>query len=161
LTTIGRGAAMTYGDRFGDAFRRALDEARRPPWPQPEMGQAPIARPGFGARFDLAPARGGGGEARWGLAMAWADESRPPRVPATHLLTLDPVPASTDVAEAVACELGVGAGLSAEALTERWRAFVWRNHPDRLPACERERAKARVAVANALYDRARRQLRRA
>jgi hypothetical protein len=46
-------------------------------------------------------------------------------------------------------------------LTERWRAFVWRNHPDRQPAHARDRANARVAAANALYDQARRGLRRA
>ena len=43
-------------------------------------------------------------------------------------------------------------------LASRWRNFVWRNHPDRQPFEARERANARVAIANTLYDRARRKL---
>jgi hypothetical protein len=43
-------------------------------------------------------------------------------------------------------------------LAARWRNFVWRNHPDRQPFEARERANARVAIANTLYDRARRAL---
>jgi hypothetical protein len=45
-----------------------------------------------------------------------------------------------------------------DQLAARWRNFVWRNHPDRQPARERDHAGARVAIANALYDRARREL---
>jgi hypothetical protein len=46
-------------------------------------------------------------------------------------------------------------------LTRRWRAFVWRNHPDRQPVHARERGNIRVAIANTLYDQARRELKRA
>ena len=50
------------------------------------------------------------------------------------------------------------AALTLGQLTSRWRDFVWRNHPDRQPVDARERANARVAIANTLYDRARREL---
>jgi hypothetical protein len=43
-------------------------------------------------------------------------------------------------------------------LASRWRDFVWRNHPDRQPREARERANARVAIANTLYEQARRGL---
>jgi hypothetical protein len=90
--------------------------------------------------------------------MEWADEPRPPCAPPTHRPAFEPASEPASIADAVAQELGFGAKLSAEALTMRWRAFVWRNHPDRQPAHDRERATARVALANALYDRARRAL---
>jgi hypothetical protein len=63
-----------------------------------------------------------------------------------------------DTIAAIAEELGIGAALTRRQLTLRWRDFVWRNHPDRQPEHARDRATARVAVANALFDRARREL---
>ena len=93
--------------------------------------------------------------------MDWADQPSPrPHAPRA----VDPVPhgdlTKSDLAEAVARELGFGACRTADALARRWRAYVWRNHPDRQPQHGREHANARVAVANALYDSARRALRR-
>jgi hypothetical protein len=61
----------------------------------------------------------------------------------------------------IAIELGLGTALTLDQLTSRWRDFVWRNHPDRQPEAARERANARVAIANTLYDRARRDLAKA
>jgi hypothetical protein len=150
---------VTAIDPPGDAFRRELEIASRRPQSNPDGECVAVKSPGLVSRLDFGPSRGGGGEARWGLAMEWADEPQPgaslARTPA-----LDSAP-SADVEEAVARELGLGACLTADALAERWRAFVWRNHPDRQPAHARERANSRVAVANALYDSARRALRRA
>jgi hypothetical protein len=58
----------------------------------------------------------------------------------------------------IAAELGLDAPLTLRELTSRWRDFVWRHHPDRQPIEARDRANARVAIANALYQRARREL---
>ncbi|HEX9168525.1 MAG TPA: hypothetical protein VF886_06285 [Roseiarcus sp.] len=77
-----------------------------------------------------------------------------------------PTPASTDEAlpnpadtpAEIAAELGLAGPLTPDQLASRWRNFVWRNHPDRQPAHARKRANARVAIANTLYDRARREL---
>ncbi len=146
---------MAALDRAGDAFRRALDEIRRRPPPTAEDAALEVHGPGFGAPLNLGPAQGGGGEARWGLAMDWA--AGPPRPETRSARAGPPESASAaEIAAAVARELGIGAGLTADALTKRWRAFVWRNHPDRQPAYARERANVRVAFANALYDQARR-----
>jgi hypothetical protein len=54
-------------------------------------------------------------------------------------------------------ELGLGTALTIDQLTSRWRDF----DPDRQPEAARERANARVAIANTLYDRARRDLAKA
>ena len=75
--------------------------------------------------------------------------------------TCEPLRLDTDMAATIASELGVGAGVTEGQLTRRWRAFVWRNHPDRQPVHARERANIRVAIANTLYDQARRDLTRA
>ncbi len=146
---------MAILDRAGDAFRRTLDEIRRRKHPTAEHPGLHVHGPGFGAPLNLGPAQGGGGEARWELAMDWS--AGPPR-PETRSARADPPESAgaEETAAAVARELGIGAGLTADALTKRWRAFVWRNHPDRQPAHARERANARVAVANALYDQAHR-----
>ena len=58
----------------------------------------------------------------------------------------------------IAAELGLAGPLTLDQLAARWRGFVWRNHPDRQPAYARQLANARVAIANTLYDRARREL---
>ncbi|SRR5271165_3682419 len=144
-------------DRPGDAFRRELEIASRRPQSNPDNQCVAVPSPGLVFRLDFGPARGGGGEARWGLAMEWADEPQP-KASLARTPTLDSAPPA-DVEEAVARELGLGVCLTADALAERWRAFVWRNHPDRQPVHARERANARVAIANALYDSARRALR--
>ena len=108
-----------------------------------------------GVAFDAAS--GSGGKARFGLALDWTDEpndrSPPPLHPPREL-----VRRSGDTSIEIAAELGVGAALTLDQLTSRWRDFVWRNHPDRQPEAVRERANARVAIANTLYDRARREL---
>ncbi len=141
---------MDLIDWSGDAFARALDEAgRRASEPRDEPAASVIGA--FGLSFEVGPERGGGGETRWARAREWAGD--PPAPLAAH-----PTPPYADVAESVTRELGFSAGMTAHALTERWRAFVWLNHPDRQPPEARERANARVAAANALYDRARRGL---
>jgi hypothetical protein len=68
---------------------------------------------------------------------------------------------SGDTPSEIAAELGLGAALTLDQLTSRWRDFVWRNHPDRQPADARAQANARMAIANTLYDRARRELAKA
>jgi hypothetical protein len=144
----------------GHAFQLALDEAARAAQREFECPFAPVARVWSGAGFDLAPASSGS-EARWALAMEWEDEPSTRTMPPTVALQSNPALASADLAEAVADELGFVASLTEEALARRWRAFVWRNHPDRQPADVRERANACVALANALYDQARRAIRHA
>ena len=146
---------MSADERAGEVFRRAIDEARRAPQLRREVRDAPSAVLGFGSCFDFGSAWGGGGEARWDLALDWADEPPAPNESPARTPASDPFSESASVVEAVARELDFGAGLSAEVLAARWRAFVWRNHPDRQPAHARKQANVRVALANALYDRAR------
>ncbi len=137
-------------------FEHALDEARRN-GPGADGGADCIIVAKVRARVDFGPEHGGGGEARWGLAMAWVGE--PNERPASAAAGASrPAPLSADSLEAIAGELGVGAALTERQLRRRWRAFVWRNHPDRQPAEARDEANARVAIANTLYDRARREL---
>lgn len=147
---------MASFDRVGEAFLRALDEAGRSLPSDNEVVPAP-PRPQPAASIDFGPDPGGG-EARWDFAMQWTDERTPP----AGCLAPDPAPitavSGTRSAAAIAEELGIGAPLTPRQLASRWRRFVWRNHPDRQPAHERERAGARVATANALYDEARREL---
>ena len=150
---------MSLDDRAGEAFRRALDGTARAADLRGDKRGAPAVGLWVGAGFDLAAARGGG-EARWSLALEWEDESPAPAEPPLQALSSSPPQSLADTAEAVAGELGFTEGLGKEELARRWRAFVWLNHPDRQPAHAGERANARVAVANALYDRARRALRR-
>jgi hypothetical protein len=149
---------MTPDDRSDEAFRRALNETARAAERRGEGRGAPIAGVRVNAGFDLPPAAGGGA-ARWSMAMEWEDEpsAQPEPSPPARPAGL-PRP-FTDLAEAAAGELRFAAGSTEDDLARRWRAFVWLNHPDRQPAHAREQANARVAVANALYDRARRALR--
>ena len=149
---------MARIDRSGEAFLRALDEAGHsllaaaeddPPPPRPN---APPASVHFGS------GQGGGGEARWSFAMQWTDEfvpllARPASDPAR-----EPEASRSEMELAIAEELGLGAALNPGQMAARWRDFLWRNHPDRQPAHDRGRAGARVAIANALYDEARREL---
>jgi hypothetical protein len=144
-------------DRRTDAFQRALDEAGRKGRVPDDNGAVSTG----GARVRgvaFGPASGSGGKARFGLALDWTDErtDRPP--PPLQPPPREPARRSGDTSIEIAAELGVGAALTLDQLTSRWRDFVWRNHPDRQPEAARERANARVAIANTLYDRARREL---
>ena len=143
-------------DRRTDAFQRALDEAGQKDRAPDDSGAGSTG----GARVRgvaFGPASGSGGKARFGLALDWTDEPAsppplpqpPPREPARH---------SHDTSAEIAGEIGLGAALTLDQLTSRWRDFVWRNHPDRQPEAARSQANARVAIANTLYDRARRDL---
>jgi hypothetical protein len=140
-------------DRRIDAFQRALDEAGRKDRASNDDSPGATGGPRVrGVAFARAP--GSGGKARFGLALEWMDEpeSRPAPPPPVR----EPAKRSGDTSIEIAAELGLGAALTLGQLTSRWRDFVWRNHPDRQPQEARERANARMAIANTLYDRARR-----
>lgn len=147
-------------DRGSDAFQRALDEAGR-------SDRAPYddsaGLPG-GARLRgvaFGPAEGSGGKARFGLALDWTDEPAdrpaPPPEPPPQPPPREPPTGSGDMPIEIATELGLDGALTLDQLTSRWRDFVWRNHPDRQPVDARERANTRMAIANTLYDQARRE----
>jgi hypothetical protein len=141
-------------DRRNDAFERALDEAGRRDNALDENGAGPTGGARVrGVAFGAAP--GAGGRARFGLALDWTDEpigsAPPPQTP-----PLEPAGRSGEISAEIATELGLSAALTLDQLTSRWRDFVWRNHPDQQPVAARERANRRVAIANTLYDRARR-----
>jgi hypothetical protein len=106
------------------------------------------------------PASGSGGKARFGLALDWTDEPTDP-APPPQTPSHEPAGRSGDTSIEIAAELGLSAALTPDQLTSRWRDFVWRNHPDRQPSAAREVANRRVAIANTLYDRARRELTKA
>jgi hypothetical protein len=135
----------------GDAFQRALDDVQRQDRGPSDSEPPQVPRLGGGVVFGTA--LGSGGKGRFGLALDWMDEptDRPGPTP--------PPPAASkcsgDTIDEIAAELGLGAPLTMGELTSRWRDFVWRNHPDRQPLDERERANERVAIANTLYDGAR------
>ena len=137
-----------------EAFQRALEEARRSATeanPHPQPGRNICAAIELGRKQ-------GGGEQQWSLAMQWTNE--PPKALAPS--APDPDSRSealpSETIAAVAEELGLGTALTRRELAARWRDFLWRNHPDRLPPNARRHAGARVAIANALYDEARRKL---
>jgi hypothetical protein len=141
---------MAQVDRTGEAFLLALEEARGRATAMIESRGKP-SRPEAQVSAGFSSDRGGGGDARWDLAMQWTDErsaplARPASGPADEADV--PRPESAAIAE----ELGLGTAMSQRQLARRWRAFIWRNHPDRQPEEARERAGARVAIANALYD---------
>ena len=147
-------------DRRSDAFQRALDEAgRKDRAPNDDdaglTGGARVRGVAFG------PAEGSGGKARFGLALDWTDEpvdqpTPPPQPP--RPAPSEPPARSADTSIEIATELGLGEALTLDQLTSRWRDFVWRNHPDRQPVDVRERANTRMAIANTLYDQARRKV---
>ncbi len=147
-------------DRRSDAFQRALDEAgrkdRAPNDDGPGLTGGARVR---GVAFGAPP--GSGGKARFGLALDWTDEPRDPPAPPPRPPPREPAGRPGDTSAEIATELGLGAALTLDQLTSRWRYFVWRNHPDRQPVDARGRANTRVALANALYDRARRELAKA
>src|SRR6202167_4097776 len=147
-------------DRRTDAFQRALDEAGRKDRAPDDNGAGPTG----GARVRgvaFGPAPGSGGKARFGLALDWTDEPVSPPSPPPQPPPRAPAGRSGDTWAEIATELGLDAALTLGQLASRWRDFVWRNHPDRQPEAARERANARVAIANTLYDRARQGLAKA
>jgi hypothetical protein len=145
-------------DPRSDAFQRALDEARRKDRALNDGDPTSAERPRLHAGVEFGPPRGSGGEARFSLGLDWTDE------PADRLGLKAPVsgdetaPCRADTPADIAEELGLGMATTPGELASRWRSFIWRNHPDRQPFEARERANARVAIANTLYDRARREL---
>jgi hypothetical protein len=143
-----------------DSFQSALDEARRKDSAPHEDDSQLIQQPRMRA-VAFGPSAGSGGKARFGLALDWTDE--PTERPATPLRPppREAARRSSDTPAEIAAELGLGGALSLAELTSRWRDFVWRNHPDRQPLEARSQANARVAIANALYERARRKLAKA
>jgi hypothetical protein len=146
-------------DRRNDAFQRALDEAGRKDRASHDSGAGPTGGARVrGVAFGAAP--GSGGKARFGLALDWTDEPVSPPPP-PQPPPREPARRSGDTSAEIASEIGLGAALTLDQLTSRWRDFVWRNHPDRQPEDARERANARVAIANTLYDWARRDLAKA
>jgi hypothetical protein len=145
--------------RRSDAFERALDEADRRDNAPDDSGAGPTG----GARVRgvaFGPAPGSGGRARFGLALDWTDEPTDPALP-PQTPPRESAGRPGETSAEIAMELGLGAALTLDQLTSRWRDFVWRNHPDRQPVAAREGANRRVAIANALYDRARRELAKA
>jgi hypothetical protein len=147
-------------DRRADAFQRALDEAGRRD-NAPDDGGAGLTGGARvrGVAFGAAP--GSGGKARFGLALDWTDELTDRPAPPPQPPLREPARRSGDTSAEIATELGLGTALTLDQLTSRWRDFVWRNHPDRQPMDARKGANARVAIANTLYDRARRDLAKA
>jgi hypothetical protein len=147
-------------DRRTDAFQRALDEAGQKDRAPNDSGAGPTGGPRVrGVAFGAAP--GSGGKARFGLALDWTDELGDRPTPPPQPPSREPARRSGDTSAEIAIELGLGTALTLDQLTSRWRDFVWRNHPDRQPEAARERSTARVAIANTLYDRARRELAKA
>ncbi len=146
--------------RRSDPFQRALDEAGRKNRALNDddaglRGGARVRGVAFG------PGEGSGGKARFGLALDWADEpeDQPTSLPQRPRPAPSEPPArSADTMIEIGRELGLGEALTLDQLTSRWRDFVWRNHPDRQPVDVRERANTRMAIANTLYDQARREV---
>jgi len=146
-------------DRRSETFQRALDEAARKVRGEHDDVRGSAGRPRMRSSVTFGPAPGSGGEAHFGRALDWTDEpadwSRPQARPSTR----ETAPHPADTPAEIAAELGLEAApLTLAELASRWRDFVWRNHPDRQPLEARERATARVAIADTLYDRARREL---
>jgi hypothetical protein len=151
-------------DHRSDAFQRALDEAASNDRAPNDSGSGSTGGPRMrGVAFGAAPRAGG--KAGFGLALDWMDEpadpAPPPQPPPPQPPPRETAARSGDTSAEIAMELGLGAALTLGELTSRWRDFVWRNHPDRQPVDARERANTRVAIANTLYDQARRELAKA
>jgi hypothetical protein len=146
-------------DRRDVDFQRALDEARRQDGPLgDDSSSAPVGGPRVIGSLDFGPAPGSGGAARFGLALEWTAEPADQPGGQAPASTGEAAPRLADTPAEIAAELGLAGPLTLDQLGSRWRNFVWRNHPDRQPAHARKRANARVAIANTLYDRARREL---
>jgi hypothetical protein len=145
-------------DLRDDAFQRALDEARRRDREPSDEESGAAGGPRVRASFEFGLGSGSGGEARFGLALDWTDEPTDQAGSQAATSAAEAAPNPADTSAEIAAELGLSAPLTPDQLASRWRDFVWRNHPDRQPLHARERANTRVAIANILYDRARRQL---
>ena len=144
-------------DRPSDTFERALDEARRNDRDSSDESAGATQGPRLRA-VAFAASSGSGGKARFGLALDWTDEPAERPGPPPPPRPREAARPSGDTPAEIAAELGLEAPLTLRELTARWRDFVWRNHPDRQPIAARAQANARVAIANALYERARREL---
>ncbi len=130
-----------------------------------EPGPSPPRKPEASACFGFSSGEPGGGAARWDFATQWTDDPAFQPTSAASEPDCEPGPCEADLSQpfgfdpaTIAKELGLGTEATIQRLTARWRAFVWRNHPDRQPAHARDWAGTRVALANALYDAARRKL---
>jgi len=135
------------------SFERALEEARRDLFgADVEDGRA--GSPNVLAQLAFSSESEGAGRARWEEAIAWAAEP-PSSVLGPLSSGLQPEPSANNPRE-----LGLTSDLTDAEMRRRWREFVWRNHPDRQPQDARGGATARVAAANALYDQARRRIRK-
>jgi hypothetical protein len=145
-------------DRRDVDFQRALDEARRQNRPFGDDTSTPAGGPRVTGSLDFGPAPGSSGAARFGLALEWTAEPADQPGGQAPASTGEAAPRPADTPAEIAAELGLAGPLTLDQLGSRWRNFVWRNHPDRQPAHARKRADARVAIANTLYDRARREL---
>lgn len=86
----------------------------------------------------------GGDEVDAGAPRSTAD--------ARSYLEHQPAEAPSTDRNAIAAELGLRPGLSAEEIALRRRSFAIRNHPDRVSPALREFAHARMTIANALLD---------
>lgn len=145
-------------DKRGEAFERALDEARRNDRDSNDEGSSGARRPRLRATVALGRAPGSAGKARFGLALDWTDEATDRPATPPRPLPREAAQCQSDTPAEIAAELGLGVALTLTQLTSRWREFVWRNHPDRQPLEARAQANARVAIANALYEGARQKL---
>ncbi|HTR12547.1 MAG TPA: hypothetical protein VMI72_04625 [Roseiarcus sp.] len=135
------------------SFQRALEEARQNWLSAGGDGEQAALAPHIRAPLGLPCVEAGGGRARWEGAMAWAAETTPT---IASRFAGSPGETTFDVPD----ELRLAGDLTEARTKQLWREFVWRNHPDRQPPGERRDADARVAAANALYDRARREMAR-
>jgi hypothetical protein len=144
-----------------DAFQRALDEARRSDRVLKDDAPGPTRGPRMRAGVAFARAPGCGGKERFGLALDWTGEPLDKAAREAQARPGEAAGPPVETPAEIAAELGLGAPLTPTQLTSRWRDFVWRNHPDRQRLEARERANARMAIANALYEGARRKLRTA
>lgn len=141
--------------RANQGFQEALAEAERDAATASKDPAHP-RRPEATVCIDL-NAIEGAGAALWAFAMEWTDEPAQPIARQASSPTFETASLERDLAS-IARELGLGAALTLTQLASRRRAFIWCNHPDRQPAHARARAGERVALANALYDAARRKL---
>jgi hypothetical protein len=146
--------------RRDDSFQSALDEAWRNQRARHEAESGLVQQPRVRA-VAFGASSGSGGKARFGVALDWTDEPTERPAPAVRSSAREAARRSGDTAAEIGAELGLGGPLTLAELASRWREFVWRNHPDRQPIEARAQANARVAIANALYEQARRKLARA